>query len=107
MAEGLRIIPECRASFGVDFLAEQAKIVPKRKEMIEEPLGGIDLAAPRQIVDCPKTADAEGAFLAARIVVARRIAVEQTAAAQFLVDPAMRRYHPGIGGALVADTCHQ
>src|ERR671937_229526 len=65
MGKRLRKVAQRGAAVGIDFLREQAKIVGKREDVLEQASCPSDVAAAGEVVCCPKVADAKCAFPAA------------------------------------------
>src|SRR5947209_7590167 len=63
MRECLRKVSQCIAGVGVDLFGKQAEIVVISQRLFKLPLGfRVSSSAERQILSCPKAADAERAF---------------------------------------------
>ena len=93
MGEGLREVPECVASCGVDLFGEQPHVVGEGAQPFEGFLGVLDRsAAEGEVLRAPEAADAEGA-LAGRIFAP--VAVKEAAASsQVVADPGVGLAHP-------------
>src|SRR5215510_12609521 len=101
MGEGLWKVAQCFTAV-TDLLCIKADVISITKHLLEHQAGFFNSACPRQCLNQPETADAEGSFAPAdsvhRFVVAEGVAMHQTIHRQSILDSLQGPNHARVGG---------